>query len=238
MHSVEIELVGLKGAEKRREKKNSERNIYNAFDWAQNNLNSELTNEYILEVGMRVEPESNQFGYRKEDKKIQGSWKLPPSWEKVEKEMDCFLFENSCIDEPLEKAIHAHLHIARIHPFNDGNGRTARLIQNAILEKNNYLPILTSRTERKVYIDLIEEAVIAYSLAKAKTEDSQEYLQLREHLEKKELSLKEIGLCKRLALKLAIKRSEPKVQRFYNYFAKKEIIQLRNLCDKILMEKK
>src|SRR3989338_6617894 len=39
---------------------------------------------------------------------------------------------------PLELAAWAHWKLVRIHPFQDGNGRTSRMIMNFILHKNGY----------------------------------------------------------------------------------------------------
>jgi Fic family protein len=41
----------------------------------------------------------------------------------------------------LAKAVYAHLYIAWIHPFGDGNGRTARLLEFLILAKSGLVPI-------------------------------------------------------------------------------------------------
>ena len=39
---------------------------------------------------------------------------------------------------PVELAAFAHLQVANIHPFVDGNGRTARLLMNMILINSGY----------------------------------------------------------------------------------------------------
>jgi Fic family protein len=41
----------------------------------------------------------------------------------------------------LAKAVYAHLYIAWIHPFGDGNGRTARLLEFLILANCGYVPV-------------------------------------------------------------------------------------------------
>ena len=54
--------------------------------------------------------------------------------------------EEVCNQHPIIRAILAHYYIGKIHPFNDGNGRTARLIE-AILLKNQgfrFVPALMS----------------------------------------------------------------------------------------------
>jgi hypothetical protein len=42
---------------------------------------------------------------------------------------------------PIEKAAYAHIRIVEIHPFMDGNGRTARLLQNTILKEAGCPPV-------------------------------------------------------------------------------------------------
>ena len=52
-----------------------------------------------------------------------------------------------------ETAVTAHERIASIHPFSDGNGRTARLLMNLILLKNGYPPVVIGPEQRADYID-------------------------------------------------------------------------------------
>jgi Fic family protein len=40
----------------------------------------------------------------------------------------------------LAKAVYAHLYLAWIHPFGDGNGRTARLLEFVILASSGLVP--------------------------------------------------------------------------------------------------
>jgi Fic family protein len=47
---------------------------------------------------------------------------------------------------------------ARIHPFADGNGRTARMLSNWVLNKNGYLPVHLGDITRKRYLDLLVAA--------------------------------------------------------------------------------
>lgn len=52
-------------------------------------------------------------------------------------------------------AIEAHFGLVTIHPFNDGNGRTARLLMNAMLLRDGYPPVVIGPTERARYLDVI-----------------------------------------------------------------------------------
>ena len=61
-------------------------------------------------------------------------------------------------DHPLIIAAQTHYKIVTIHPFVDGNGRTARLIMNLLLLQTGYPPAIIELTKRKKYIDAIEMA--------------------------------------------------------------------------------
>jgi Fic family protein len=51
-----------------------------------------------------------------------------------------------------EAAFFAHRRLVDIHPFNDGNGRTARLLMNLILIRGGYPPVAVRPADRAAYI--------------------------------------------------------------------------------------
>ncbi|MBD8555155.1 Fic family protein [Rhizobium sp. CFBP 8762] len=51
----------------------------------------------------------------------------------------------------------AHRRLVAIHPFNDGNGRTARLLMNLILIRGGYPPIAIRPEDRPLYISALED---------------------------------------------------------------------------------
>jgi Fic family protein len=63
----------------------------------------------------------------------------------------------SAADTP-ESAFKAHLRLVDIQPFNDGNGRTARLAMNLILIRSGYPPVAVRPEDRPVYIKALQEA--------------------------------------------------------------------------------
>jgi Fic family protein len=55
-----------------------------------------------------------------------------------------------------ETAFTAHLGLVNIHPFNDGNGRTARLLMNLILIRGGYPPVAVRPVDRPAYIRALQ----------------------------------------------------------------------------------
>lgn len=66
----------------------------------------------------------------------------------------------SAAAEPLA-AFEAHFRLTAIHPFADGNGRTARLLMNLLLIRGGYPPLAVRPEDRKAYLDGLERASLA-----------------------------------------------------------------------------
>lgn len=61
--------------------------------------------------------------------------------------------------DPFAKASKLHLETVLIHPWQDGNGRTARLMMNYILIQNGHGHIQIPKTEKDVYFQAIRESI-------------------------------------------------------------------------------
>ncbi len=59
---------------------------------------------------------------------------------------------------PVLLAADFHYKFIRIHPFDDGNGRVARILMNFILMQNGYPPTIIKTQEKKQYIAALEQA--------------------------------------------------------------------------------
>jgi Fic family protein len=57
-----------------------------------------------------------------------------------------------------DTAFTAHRRLVDIHPFNDGNGRTARLLMNLILIRSGYPPVAVRPEDRLSYIRSLQHA--------------------------------------------------------------------------------
>ena len=59
---------------------------------------------------------------------------------------------------PTVRAAVAHWHLVRIHPFEDGNGRLARLLMNLILIRAHAPPIVIRNEDRADYLEALRRA--------------------------------------------------------------------------------
>lgn len=58
---------------------------------------------------------------------------------------------------PLIVSSLAHYNFVRIHPFDDGNGRGARILMNLILMKAGYPPVVVKNEKRRLYLESLAE---------------------------------------------------------------------------------
>ncbi len=64
-------------------------------------------------------------------------------------------------EEQIKCLLYAHYEFIRIHPFNNGNGRTGRILMNLVAMKFGFKPLALYHRggeSRKVYIDAMKTA--------------------------------------------------------------------------------
>lgn len=89
---------------------------------------------------------------------ITGTEYLPPAPEDISKLMGVFIKKINSLAEqlhPIELSALAHKWLVDIHPFQDGNGRTARLLMNLILINKGYGVVSIPPVLRLEYIDAL-----------------------------------------------------------------------------------
>jgi Fic family protein len=100
--------------------------------------------------------------YRKEEVAISGAKHQPPIFLDVPDLITRILSDVHLVNSsfhPLQQAAWAHWAIARIHPFKDGNGRIARLVQDYVLLRSHYVPAALQAVDREgAYYAALEAA--------------------------------------------------------------------------------
>jgi len=102
-----------------------------------------------------------QGKYRDSEVRIGGSEWVPPKAIDVPDLMRSSIREykgHKRMLHPLELASWLHNKIARIHPFTDGNGRTARLAMNWVLMRKRFPPVIIDVRNKEEYYRVIEAA--------------------------------------------------------------------------------
>ncbi len=59
---------------------------------------------------------------------------------------------------PILLAAKFHYYFIRIHPFDDGNGRTVRILMNFILLKHGYPPVVIKTSDKAQYFSVLQQA--------------------------------------------------------------------------------
>lgn len=125
---------------------------------------AEITLDDLLDIHRKVlqKIDDNNAGFlRKVAVRIMGSRVPRPNYLKVSELVDEFvLWLNNAHDHPAKIAADAHLKFVFIHPFVDGNGRTARLLLNLLLLQAGYPLVIISNQKRKEYIDALEKSFL------------------------------------------------------------------------------
>ena len=103
----------------------------------------------------------NAGRYRTQNVIISGAEHRPPDYLSVPQEMETFV-RQCAIDRqrlhPVEYAARVHADFVKIHPFVDGNGRTARLLNNLELMKAGFPPAVLSVEHRLRYYEALDQA--------------------------------------------------------------------------------
>lgn len=142
-----------------------------ALDWVKRQISrasQTITENDILHIHgviLKGIDEDNAGRYRSVPVRISGSGVVLPNPLKVPNLMEIFsnwLSKDQQL-HPVECAAEAHYQLVTIHPFVDGNGRTARLLMNMILLINGYPPAIIDKRDRLSYIQSLEKAQLGGS---------------------------------------------------------------------------
>lgn len=133
----------------------------NAWKYVQENVKKkvQLTENIIKDIHVYVLPVIGCGGiYRNVRAFIRESRFLPPSHDKIHELMKFLEYDilHKEFADPVEKAAWVHAEFVKIHPFMDGNGRTARLLMNYILMENCYPPVNIKKENAASYFTALD----------------------------------------------------------------------------------
>lgn len=119
--------------------------------------NDELDERFIKKLNETINRDiKNTEGYRAVQVFIQGSEHIPPEPEKVPNLMMYYIYNYNHDEQDIfEKIARYHIEFEKIHPFEDGNGRTCRLLLNYELLKNNLPPVVIAKEDRVKYFEFL-----------------------------------------------------------------------------------
>ncbi len=141
------------------------KNLESAYRWMLDNVQSCITapEMFIRHInGMILQRIATHGGeYRKGPVKLSGMNFTPPTAGSVPAFMAEFADEvkaGSVGRSVLECAVTLHTKLVWIHPFNDGNGRTARLLLNAYLLSQDLPVIVVNYADKERYLQCLSES--------------------------------------------------------------------------------
>lgn len=133
------------------------------FDLVQPQHRVTISEKLIRELHglvMKKTDEESAGRYRQSNVFITGTDHTPPDASTIPSAMAEFIhwFQANHRRHPIELAAKLHHRLVYIHPFLDGNGRTARLLMNVILMKQGYPLSIILKNDRKRYYQVLQQA--------------------------------------------------------------------------------
>ena len=122
---------------------------------------SEWDIKSIHQLILKSIDDKNAGVYRKMNVTISGAEHIPPDYLHVQTDMEDFItwyMTDAKEIHPVERAARVHADFVKIHPFVDGNGRTARLLMNLELMKDGYPPVVLPVDKRLEYYESLDTA--------------------------------------------------------------------------------
>lgn len=121
--------------------------------------NEEFDERFIKKLNETINRDiKDTEGYRSVQVFIQGSEHIPPEPEKVPNLMNYYIYNYNHDEQDIfVKIAKYHIEFEKIHPFEDGNGRTGRLLINYELLKNNLPPVIITKEDRVKYFEFLRD---------------------------------------------------------------------------------
>lgn len=146
-------------------------NLRRIYTWATEQISKGTTHDFLINLNYALSPKVQLLGkgYREVNMKIEGYKRKPSKPNEILTQMEKYVSNFSNLKfssdkfELINSAISSNLNLLRIHPFDDGNGRTARFIELIILDKSGIPLPLFDPKENEFYFRLLENAFLKNS---------------------------------------------------------------------------
>lgn len=103
--------------------------------------------------------------YRQVEVRLSGAGHKPPPPSEMYRQVKAFFADLPHKDlNGIELAAWTHAEFVRIHPFEDGNGRTSRMMMNYQLMVHGFLPVSIAKVNRLEYFEALEAYAVEGNL--------------------------------------------------------------------------
>jgi Uncharacterized conserved protein len=130
-----------------------------AISYILEHLEQELSQQMIKDIGVLINRNVKDIsGYRTQNVFIRGAEHIPPNAKDIPQAMMYYIYNynKTRYNDIFEKIAYNHIDFERIHPLEDGNGRTGRLLINYELLRNNLPPLVILKDDRNEYFKYLE----------------------------------------------------------------------------------
>lgn len=131
-----------------------------ALSRALENPDEELSERLIKDIAQAINRNINEVGgYRTVPVFIAAAEHIPPAPNQINQQMMQLVYEHNQDFglDPFLREARFHLRFERIHPFEDGNGRTGRILLNRGLMREQIAPVVIPVEQRARYMDALAQ---------------------------------------------------------------------------------
>lgn len=129
-----------------------------ALNKALQTLGEPLSERLIKEIAIAINKNINEIGgYRTVSVLIRGAEHIPPQPNQINQLMMQLVYEHNHDEDtdPFVREARFHIRFERIHPFEDGNGRTGRILLNRGILAAGLAPVVVPFECRAEYLALL-----------------------------------------------------------------------------------
>jgi Fic family protein len=128
--------------------------IHKLIMYEDSEVQKEKIGKWKQETNMIYNPKGERFDFVSPEEVPE---KIHELLNKTNASIDAIIYNKKNAQHQIDVALDFHLEYLNIHPFYDGNGRTARIFKNLILVSLGYAPFWINEKDRKTYYNYISD---------------------------------------------------------------------------------